>query len=270
MKKIRFTKMVATGNDFVVVDNRSTSYTPRLMLLAKRLCDRRQGIGADGLLVVEKSKKADFKMRIFNPDASEPDMCGNGSRCIALYARVNKIASSEMTIETKAGLLSARVDLKNNQVKINMTDPRCRKGKLDAKTVIGSRRLHCIDTGVPHAICFVDDIKDVDVNSKGKIIRYHNEFMPEGTNVDFVQIKGKNSLFMRTYERGVEGETFACGTGAVASAILCSAIKGFTSPVKVRTKGGILTVYFKKKGTLFSDVFLEGEAKGVFRGELKL
>ena len=195
-------------------------------------------------------------------------MCGNGSRCIALYAQLNKIVSSKMTIETKAGLLSANV--KKNLVTINMTEPKDLKGSIkiiaDKKTCL----LHYINTGVPHAVSVVNDIDGVDVFNVGRMIRYHKPFMPDGTNVDFIQIKDRGSIFMRTYERGVEDETLACGTGAVASAIISSISRGLSSPVKVFTRGGLLRIYFKiEKNNRFTNVFLEGETREVFTGKLK-
>lgn len=270
MKSIEFSKMVATGNDFIVVDNRCSYIVHRTSHIARKWCDRRTGIGADGLLLLEKSKRADFKMRIFNPDGSEPQMCGNGSRCIALYAKMRKIAPlTDMTIETKAGLLSATV--RDRSVKINMTEPKDIKLGINIETGKETYQLHFINTGVPHAVYFVKELDRVDVFQIGKRLRYHRVFMPSGTNVDFVQTKGKNTLLMRSYERGVEAETSACGTGAVASAIISSIIKGFDSPVKVYTRGGVLNIYFKKKGKdRFTNVFLEGEAREVFAGVIKL
>jgi diaminopimelate epimerase len=268
MKKIDFTKMVATGNDFIAIDARKPDFNTMLSTLAKRLCHRRTGIGADGLLVVETSKTADFKMRIFNPDGSEPDMCGNGSRCIALYAKQQGIARASMSIETKAGLLSARVS--GNKVKINMTDP---KGiNLDMKLRLKDKtyRLHYINTGVPHAVYYVNNLHTIDLDCFGKAVRYHKMFMPEGVNVNIVKAGNNSSLTIRTYERGVEAETLACGTGAAASALISSCLKKFKSPVRVRAKGGDLTIYFKREKNIFHDVFLEGEAKTVFTGSMHL
>ena len=268
MKKIVFSKMVATGNDFIVVDNRGLSMAGILHRLAKKLCDRRLGVGADGLLVVERSRKADFKMRILNPDGSEPDMCGNGSRCIALYANMRKIAPARMAIETKAGLLTASV--RKDVVRINMTDPKGLKCSLAIKSGKKSYQLHYVDTGVPHAVWFVDHIDKVDVAGLGMEIRFHRSFRPKGTNVDFVMLNRDSSISVRTYERGVEAETLACGTGAVASAIISAAVKGLGSPVNIHAQGGDLKVYFKDKTDRFREVFLEGKAREVFTGQLSI
>ena len=269
MKTIKFSKMVATGNDFIVVDNRRRYLTIGIPRLVKKLCDRRLGIGADGLLLLEKSRRADFKMRIFNPDGSEPQMCGNGSRCIALYARIKRIVSSSgMTIETIAGILSAKAD--NRSVKINMIEPKDIKLGIDIEIDKKTYQIHYINTGVPHAVYFVKESDKADVVNIGRRVRYHKAFMPAGTNMDFVQPKAKNSLLMRTYERGVETETLACGTGAVASAIISSITMGLSSPVKVYTRGGTLKIYFRREHNRFSKVFLEGEAKEVFIGNIKI
>ncbi|TSA56265.1 diaminopimelate epimerase [bacterium] len=264
MKKINFTKMAATGNDFIVIDNRFSPSGCRL--LAKKLCDRKLGIGADGLLVLEKSVKADFKMRIFNPDGSEPDMCGNGSRCIALYAKNRKIAPASMPIETKAGLLYAVAG--KNKVKINMTEPKDIKLSINLKAGAKTYRLHHINTGVPHTVFFTNEVDKIDLNAFGKSIRYHSMFAPEGTNVNIVRIENASSVSIRTYERGVEAETLACGTGSVACAIIFSLVKNIKSPVKVFAKGGELRIYFERKDNKFYNVFLEGEAREVFSGEI--
>lgn len=260
--------MVAAGNDFIVVDNRSSAIGSRFSGVAKKLCDRKTGVGADGLLVLEKSKKADFKMRIFNPDGSEPDMCGNGSRCTALYAKLHKIADSPMSIETRAGILSAVA--KKDKVKINMTNPKALKLSIGLKAKGKKYIMHHIDTGVPHTIYFTGDVDAVDINSLGRDIRYHRFFQPQGTNFNVVEKMPGNAISIRTYERGVEEETLACGTGAVASVIISSLIKKNHSPVNVYTKGGILKIYFKHKDNKFYDVFLEGEAREVFTGKIIL
>jgi len=268
MKKVNFSKMVATGNDFVVVDNRGSVLGSRLSPLAKKLCDRKFGIGADGLLVVENSKKGDFRMRIFNPDGSEPDMCGNGSRCIALFAKLKKIASANMRIQTAAGMLSA--DVSKNGVKINMTDPYNMRLGIKLKVNNKNANLHYINTGVPHVAYMVKNIDKVDISQIGRTIRFHKEFAPEGTNVNFVQKKSKCSISVRTYERGVEEETLACGTGSVASAIISSLVSGCKSPVKVCTKGGNLNIYFENANNKITNVFLEGQAEEVFTGKIKI
>ena len=263
--------MQATGNDFVVVDKIAQSSKLKaqsLSKLAKELCNRRFGIGADGLLLLEKSKKCDFKMRIFNPDGSEPEMCGNGLRCVAVFAHKNKIAPAKMSVETKAGILNAEV--KGKGVKINMTPPTSVKPGLDVSVDGKNYQIHYVDTGVPHLVYYVDGLDDADVYNLGRKLRYHGLFKPKGANVNFVKTQSKDSIKIRTYERGVEGETLACGTGAVASAIISSLIKSLKPPVRVQTKGGLLKVYFDKIDNKFRDVFLEGEAHVVFEGKIEV
>ncbi|UCH12224.1 MAG: diaminopimelate epimerase [Candidatus Omnitrophota bacterium] len=262
MKQLRFTKMQATGNDFVVIDKSVVS----LPKLARKLCDRRFGIGADGLLLLEKSKKSDFRMRIFNPDGSEPEMCGNGLRCIAVFAHKNKIAPANMSIETKTGILNAKVT--KDKVKINMAEPQSVKLGLDIGIDGKNYQVHYINTGVPHLVYYVDDLKNVDVYNLGRKMRYHPLFKPKGANANFISTTGKGALNIRTYERGVETETLACGTGAVASAIISSIIKAIKSPIKVYTRGGLLKIYFRKQNHKFKGVFLEGEAQVVFEGKI--
>ncbi len=267
---MKFTKAVATGNDFVIIDmSQVTSRKSQVIKLsefAKNVCDRKKGVGADGLLVIEPSKKADFKMRVFNPDGSEAGMCGNGSRCAALFAVEKKIAKNAMTIETAAGLLDASV--KGGVVKVKLTDPKDIKWNFCLMIDKCPFKVSFANTGVPHVIHFTDDLEKIDVKNIGSHIRHHGEFSPEGTNADFVKIAGKDAIKVRTYERGVEDETLACGTGAAASAIISAEAEKMSSPVTVETRGGEkLKVYFEVSGGNFRNIYLEGEAKLVFEGE---
>ncbi len=268
MRVIKFSKMEATGNDFVTFDNRKKIIRNRVSDFARKLCDRKLGIGADGLLLVENSRIADFKMRIFNPDGSEPDMCGNGARCAALYAKLNKIAPYSMRIDTRAGLLSAKVG--SASVKINMTEPKEIQLGIGLNLMNKAYKLHYINTGVPHVVCFVKDVDRVDLIAIGRAIRYHRLFMPAGTNANIVSLKGRASILARTYERGVEDETLACGTGSVASAVISGIVKGLKSPVTVHTRGGNLKIYFTLKNNSVGNVFLEGKAREVFKGQIKV
>jgi diaminopimelate epimerase len=266
--KVRFTKAVATGNDFIIIDNRSSSVA-RLSAFAREACDRKRGIGADGMLVIERSKKGDFKMRIFNPDGSEAEMCGNGSRCAALYAAFNKIASPDMAIETMAGVLKASV--RGSTVKVMLTEPKDIKWNLCLMINKCPYKVSFANTGVPHVIHFVDDIDKVDVKSLGSHIRSHGEFAPSGTNADFVKVTGKDTISVRTYERGVEDETLACGTGSVASALIAAEAEKMSSPVTVETRSGEkLKVYFEMAEGSFRNVYLEGAARLVFEGEISV
>jgi len=273
-RKIEFIKTVASGNDFIIIDRfRQRINEPANKLtneLAKELCQRKLSVGADGLLLIEPSKEADFKMRIFNPDGSEVDMCGNGSRCAALYAAQEKICDNKMIIETRAGNLQAEV--KKDKVKIKI--PRPKDLKLKFKLDINGKTYNAnyINTGVPHIVCFAQAVNNFDVAQTGRAIRYHPEFQPEGANADFVEVLDKRHIRLRTYERGVEEETLACGTGAVAAAIItCYQMEEphGTHRIKVDTRGGeSLNVYFKFEKDIIDEVYLEGKARIVYRGGL--
>ncbi|MFA5147963.1 MAG: diaminopimelate epimerase [Candidatus Omnitrophota bacterium] len=267
MKEITFVKMVASGNDFVVIDNRRKAVPGAgLRDLAKRVCCRHYGVGGDGLLVIEKSRRADFRMRIINSDGSEAEMCGNGARCVALFARENGIAGKKMKFETLAGVIEAGISGKN--IRLRMSDPKDQKLDINLDLSVGASIVNFVNTGVPHAVIFVDKAGELDINRLGKEVRYHSAFAPKGTNADFVELAGANTLKVRTYERGVEGETLACGTGVTASALMAAAVKGFKSPVTCMTKSGdSLKIYFRKEGSSFTGVYLEGGARTVFCGK---
>jgi len=270
---ISFTKMEGGGNDFIIIDNRKRILPRALSKLAANLCQRRSSIGADGLILLERAEKADYRMRIFNPDGSEPEMCGNGARCLARFAFINGIASTRAIIETKAGNVEAWV--KGKKVKVKLGNPSDMKMnfKISLKPR-GSRKVNFINTGVPHVVVFVPALEKVNVESLGRAIRYHQRFAPYGTNVNFVTLQGRNSIFIRTYERGVEAETLACGTGAVASALISGLQGKVSSPVEVHTRGGetLKVEYVKEKDRKgiekFKGVWLEGEVRVVYRGEI--
>ncbi|MDP3790813.1 MAG: diaminopimelate epimerase [Candidatus Omnitrophota bacterium] len=267
---IKFTKAVATGNDFIIIDNRNGQLGSGFSKTAKELCDRKYGVGADGVLLLEKSDKADFKMRIFNPDGSEAEMCGNGSRCIALYASMKKIASDNMKIETLAGVLDAGV--KGQEIKVKLTEPKDIHWNLCLMINECPYKVNFTNTGVPHVIHFVEDIENIGVKELGSKMRYHADFSPEGANVDFVKIvdQPNSKISVRTYERGVEDETLACGTGAVASAIIAAESEHLFSPVTVETKSKeTLKVYFDVVEGSFKNVYLEGKAKLVYEGDIE-
>jgi len=276
MRQIDFTKMVASGNDFIIAELKNSTNSKQLKNLAKKTCDRKYGVGADGFLVLRKSKIADVKMRIFNPDGSEAEMCGNGARCIALWvnairntspAQAGKAQYSILKIETKAGIIESQVN--GNNVKIKLTDPK--DLRLDIPIKINNRplKVNFINTGVPHTVIFVEGLDKIDVFNLGRQIRYHQKFKPAGTNVDFVEVLSDNSIKIRTYERGVEDETLACGTGVVASTLLYAIRYTLyaTSLIEVHTKSGeILKVYFDRIDGKFTNVWLEGKTKIVYMG----
>lgn len=268
-KPVPFTKMSGTGNDFILVDHRSPLIAREVMPeFARLVCRRRFSVGADGMIFIEDSDKADFKWAFFNADGSEAEMCGNGARCAARFAYLNGIAPAHMRFETLAGIIEANVS--DVKVSLLMTEPRDYRPDLKLDCEGRSVTLHFIDTGVPHAVVFVDDYEHVDVCRLGSQIRYHKKFKPAGTNVNFVQPLENGAFKVRTYERGVENETLACGTGAVASAII-AAVRGQTaSPVEIVTSGNDrLTIIFDlDKGKTASNVFLKGPAHVIYSAEL--
>ena len=261
--------MVAAGNDFVVIGPlRNSREFGSLRWLSQKACDRKYGIGADGLLLVGKSKVADVRMRIFNADGSEAEMCGNGARCVALYiSRQPSAVSRQLKIETRAGIIDSYVN--NCNVKIKLTDPRLLKLDIPLKVNSHSLKVNFINTGVPHCVIFVEGLDKIGVTDLGRQIRYHKQFLPFGTNVDFIEMINNNSLKIRTYERGVEDETLACGTGSVASALVCARKLGLTgsNKINVLTKSGDkLKIYFKDCRDGFRNVWLEGSAEIVYKG----
>jgi len=266
--EIKFIKMNASGNDFIVIDNRKKVMGSNAGALARHLCVRKKSVGADGLLLIGDSKVADFTMDIYNPDGSRAQMCGNGSRCAAMFAFEERICKSNMKIETLAGVLEASV--KGGRVRVKLPDPHGLKLNLKIGTGGTGQEVSFINTGVPHTVVFVKNVDKVKVEEKGRALRYNAAFKPAGTNVDFVSVKGASSVYVRTYERGVEAETLSCGTGSVASAIISGIKYGLKPPVKVFTRGGeVLGVDFSSRGKKEPrGVYLEGPAELVYRGVL--
>ncbi len=266
MNTITFYKMQASGNDFVVIDHRE-SFITDVNEFAQHVCVRQFGVGADGVLLVEKSDDADFKMRIINADGSEADMCGNGSRCIALFAHELLKFPDKMRIETGAGIISAVISEK--KIKVQLTKPIDYKAAFELDVDGNKKELSFINTGVPHVIHFPESLSDFPVNEIGGAIRFHEKFSPLGVNVNFVEVTGPHDISVRTYERGVESETFACGTGSTASALISALQNKVKSPVNVFTTGGeVLKICFELEGDDVKEVFMEGEAHISFRGEL--
>jgi diaminopimelate epimerase len=268
MIKIPFCKMSGSGNDFILVDNRQKILDPdKLGDFVPRVCAHKVSVGADGVILIESSLKANFRWRFFNSDGSEPEMCGNGGRCAARFAVLKKIAPEKLSFETLAGLIEAEVN--GRRVKLQMIQPFGLRLDLVVKVEGGDHTLHFVNTGVPHTIEFVAEASKIKVKDRGKNIRFHQHFQPAGTNANFVQVVDRGRIKVRTYERGVEDETLACGTGAVASALI-SAAKGFVdSPVSVETSGGeTLNIHFEKSGDGFGRVFLEGDTRLVYEGNL--
>lgn len=268
MAEIEFWKMNGSGNDFILIDNREGIVPEeRMVRLVKGVCRRRESVGADGLIFVNRSDEYDFVWRFFNADGSEAEMCGNGGRCVARFAFLKGIAGPKMTFETLAGIISAEVN--ERTVKVLMPEPTEMKRDIELPLEEGWESIDFINTGVPHVIIQVQNLEDIPVVEKGRIIRYHNMFAPKGTNANFITVKGRDYISIRTYERGVEGETLACGTGAIGAALTASARGMADSPVTVKTRGGDeLKIYFEKEGDTFRRVWLEGITSISCRGVL--
>jgi diaminopimelate epimerase len=268
MAKIPFLKMSGSGNDFIVIDNRQKILDgDHLSDFVRRVCTRKVSAGADGLILIEPSPRVNFRWRFYNSDGGEAEMCGNGGRCAARFAVMKGIAPPKLSFETLAGIIEAEVS--GRVVKLQMVQPTGLELDLDVKIDNATHRLHFINTGVPHAIKVVENTAALQVKELGRKIRFHSRFQPAGTNANFVQAVDRRRLKVRTYERGVEDETLACGTGAVASALIAAKLGLVDSPVEVQTTGGeILKIYFQPKGEGFDRVFLEGDTRVVYEGVL--
>ena len=272
----RFFKMSGSGNDFIIIDNRSGRFdADRSRNLIRSACRRKMSVGADGVIFIENDPEVDFKWRFFNNDGSEAEMCGNGSRCAARFAFLNGIVSDgRMAFRTLAGII--RAEMRDKRVKVQMTLPHGLALGFRLEVDGRSLDMHSINTGVPHTVTFVDDeaaLQAVDTFKWGRILRHHAHFQPAGTNANFALVRNSHSMAVRTYERGVEDETLACGTGSIAVALVAAARGLVESPVEVQTRSGeYLTIYFEKKSgngtTTFSEVYMEGDAKVVYVGEL--
>jgi diaminopimelate epimerase len=270
-----FTKMTGTGNDFILMDNRQAKVPKELMpLLAKAVCERRRSVGADGLILLSPSArvdrqlgKIDFQWDFFNADGSSAEMCGNGGRCAARFALDKGLAGPKMVFDTLAGPIRAWVI--GSVVKLEMVPPFGAYRGLELSAADRTVRFDGVNTGVPHAVVTVEDLEAAPVVELGRALRFHEHFAPAGTNVNFVAPMG-GELWVRTYERGVENETLACGTGAVASALMAGAKGVMEPPVTVRVRSGEkLTVHFERNGDGgFREVFLEGPAAYVYEGIL--
>ncbi len=278
MKKIPFVKMVGAGNDFIIIEpNKGMDY----MDFTKKVCHRQTGVGADGVLIIDKSKSSDYQMRIINADGSEAEMCGNGARCTAAYIVANYSPKKSLfSMETLAGEVLGEAE--GEVARVRLSNPKDYMSDLNI-TIAGQKMtVHYIDTGVPHVIAFVDGLQEVDVNSLGRLIRNHPRFSPRGTNVNFVEIaspvggkSGNSMVAVRTYERGVEAETLACGTGSVAAALISyihahpgvKEQKGASMKVSTASKEVLEITFDLHEGKAIDNVWLKGTAKLVAKGE---
>jgi len=270
MLNLAFVKMSGTGNDFIMIDNRDARVPEASKgALAARLCDRRMAVGGDGIILLERpepSSSADIRMRIVNADGSEAEMCGNGARCLAHFANGLGAADTELTMQTLAGIVRASVD--GMTVRVDLTKPTAIESKGELEFAGARAEVWYTDTGVPHAVVFVDDVQRVDVRALGKAIRFHEAFRPRGANANFVGVAGDGRILVRTYERGVEDETLACGTGSTAAALVTAAKHGWSSPVTVEVRSGEqLVVHFAGSPPAYDSAALEGAVTISFRGE---
>jgi diaminopimelate epimerase len=266
---LRFTKMNGAGNDFVMIDNLAGDVQLTAAQVAA-ICDRHRGVGADGILLLEKAANgADFRMRYYNSDGGEAEMCGNGARCFARFAQKVAHAPEKVSFETPAGIIGAR--LHDDLVTLNMSDPADLRLSMPLQVDGEDAVVHYINSGVPHVVVPVSRVDVVHVSTQGAAIRRHKMFAPKGANVNFLEKRGPRSIAIRTYERGVENETLACGTGVVASALIFGATENVDGPIGVLVRGGNeLQVGFKRAGKNFREVTLTGPAEFVFEGTIEI
>ncbi len=270
-----FHKMQGSGNDFVLIDNRDLQLPRDAMpAWARAISPRALSVGADGVIFLEEpgDRDADYIWHFYNADGSRPEMCGNASRCAARLALRLGLAGEAHVLGTDAGPIRAVVDEAAGRAKVALTPPRNMALNIaltfPSATQLAPRTVHFVDTGVPHVVIFTDETEDIaamDIMTYGPALRYHERFAPAGTNANLAVVHGENTLTLRTYERGVEGETLACGTGAAAAGVLAHAL-GLTGPaLTVRTAGGDELGISQEDGV----VFLEGPAKYIYKGELE-
>ena len=269
MNKIPFMKFSGAGNDFVIINNLENIVDSTNTTFVKKVCARRMSVGADGVLLVEKaaSQDVDFRMRYFNADGGEVETCGNGARCISKFAYLNGIVSEKMRFLTNAGIYEA--EIVGDNVKVRMSDATDIRLNVPLQLKNGVHTVGFANSGVPHVVFFVNDLEGTDVFDMGQQTRYHADFKPAGTNANFIRIQSLERLDIRTYERGVEDETLACGTGSIASAIVAAALGKVTSPVSVKTASGVvLKIHFDMSNGEPKNVYLEGDARVIYAGEL--
>lgn len=268
---VPFWKMHGAGNDFVLIDDRVGEFPDADHALVHNIARPKYGIGCEGVILIQEPENdADFRMRFYNPDGNEVEMCGNGARCVARLAHEIGAAPKKMRFETVAGIIGAEITAEN-QVRLRMTEPKdwILNGELDMEEQ--KLPFHFVNSGVPHVVIVVEDLKHVDLVTIGAAVRYHPRFQPAGTNVNLIEITGKDSLSVRTYERGVEAETLACGTGMVASGLIAGSLGLVSIPVNITCAAGdVLEVGYEPTDSGATDVTLTGPAEHVFRGEIDI
>lgn len=270
MEKISFYKMSGSGNDFLIIDNRRKVIDENELSdsdFIKKVCRRKMSVGSDGLILIENSELVDFKWRFYNSDGSPAEMCGNGARCAARFACLNGISGRDMSFETDAGVVEASVT--EAGAKIKMPEPKDLQTDFLLELEHGQLSVNSVNTGVPHVVIPVDNLERVDLVRQGRQIRYHKHFAPAGTNVNYINLREDGVVAIRTYERGVEDETLACGTGSVAGAIIMAYKKKVNPPVRILTRSGsFLDIHFTNENGNFTEVYLEGDARVVYEGKL--
>ena len=258
MRNQAFYKFQGTGNDFVMIDDRSEQFDLQDHELIAKICHRKFGIGADGLILIRNHKSADFEMVYYNADGYLTSLCGNGSRCAVKFAHHLGIVKDQCSFMTVEGILDAKIA--GELIHIKMPDVE------NVEAHPGHFFLH---TGSPHHVCFVNDVEKYDVFHEGRKIRHAAPYLEEGSNVNFVESINDSNIFVRTYERGVEDETLSCGTGVTAAALVRGA-QGYHSPITVKTLGGELRISFEKRGGGFHQIYLIGPAEQVFEGIIQI
>ncbi len=272
IQPIPFWKLSGSGNDFIIIDyRRPMPSQDEMRMFVSKVCRRGLSVGADGVILIKPSTVADYGWHFFNADGGEVDMCANGTRCAARFAYENKIAPAKHTFETAAGIVNAEV-LEENGVKVRVQLPDPSPLHLGMDIELGELTLtgHFVNTGVEHVVYFVDDPEKTDIIGLGRKTRYHHLFAPGGTNANFVAVTDQHKMTIRTYERGVEDETLACGTGSIAAALVATALEKVSPPVALLTRGGMtLEIDFRQDGSVFKDVFLKGDARVIYKGEIE-
>ncbi|MCC5848024.1 MAG: diaminopimelate epimerase [Verrucomicrobia bacterium] len=268
--KTHFWKMHGAGNDFVLIDDRECKFPDEDNALVHRLARPKYGVGCEGVILIQPSDTADFRMRFYNPDGGEVEMCGNGARCVARLAHEIGAAPKEMKFDTVAGVIGAECTAKD-QVCLTMTPPK--DWLLNGELEMEEQKIpfHFVNSGVPHVVMVVEDLKNIDIKTIGAAVRYHPRFQPAGTNVNFIQVTGPDAISVRTYERGVEDETLACGTGMVASGLIAGSLGLVSVPVQITCAAGdVLQVNYTPTEKSAENVTLTGRAVHVFEGEIDL
>lgn len=273
MKRIPYVKMNGCGNDFIIIDNRDGKLENfDIGKFARLVCRRKVSVGADGFMVIENSDAADFKMRYFNADGSEAEMCGNGARCISRFAYIIGAACKVMTFDTIAGQYKSEITGDGTQVKVKF--PLLKREDIllrqDENFEGIERTYHFARVGVPHVVILESNIRDIPYEEfldMGRKIRFSKKF-PSGTNANFVEVVNEHKSLIRTYERGVEDETLACGTGSVASAVILGLLDKVKTPISMHTRAGVLNIYYNAKDDFIDEIYLEGDANIVAEGNL--